>query len=278
MAADWKKIVDPAGLQSILASDVVILDVRAPKQFKLGHVPGALSAPYGQWRGPKENPGRALDDAVLTGLLQGLGIEPDDRVVVTYGGRNETDFGSAARVYWTLKSAGLTQIAILNGGYNRWTKAGMPISVDVATVEPSNASYTLSPDWMLDRQGVADVLNGKRDAIMVDARPASFWKGDKKHRAATAAGTLEGSLNITHDTWFSGSKTEIVTGPRVMEMARAAGYVPGETELVSFCNTGHWAATNWFALSELAGINGVKLYPESMVGWTRGGGAVVNGG
>ena len=38
---------------------------------------------------------------------------------------------------------------------------------------------------------------------------------------------------------------------------------------VSFCNTGHWAATNWFVLSEIAGIEGVKLYPESMVGWTR---------
>ena len=48
--------------------------------------------------------------------------------------------------------------------------------------------------------------------------------------------------------------------------------------LVSFCNTGHWASTNWFALSEIAGIPNVKLYPESMVGWSKRGGEVVIGG
>ncbi|MEL6481756.1 MAG: sulfurtransferase, partial [Pseudomonadota bacterium] len=37
--------------------------------------------------------------------------------------------------------------------------------------------------------------------------------------------------------------------------------------VVSFCNTGHWAASNWFALSEIAEIEDVRLYPESMVGW-----------
>lgn len=30
-------------------------------------------------------------------------------------------------------------------------------------------------------------------------------------------------------------------------------------------------ATNWFALSELAGIDNVKLYPESMAGWSNAG-------
>jgi thiosulfate/3-mercaptopyruvate sulfurtransferase len=38
---------------------------------------------------------------------------------------------------------------------------------------------------------------------------------------------------------------------------------------VSFCNTGHWAATDWFALSELAGIENVKLYPDSMVAYSK---------
>ncbi|MDC3348441.1 hypothetical protein OAV60_03885, partial [Paracoccaceae bacterium] len=45
--------------------------------------------------------------------------------------------------------------------------------------------------------------------------------------------------------------------------------------VVSFCNTGHWAATNWFMMSEVQGMDGVKLYPESMVGWTKAGEAVV---
>jgi thiosulfate/3-mercaptopyruvate sulfurtransferase len=38
---------------------------------------------------------------------------------------------------------------------------------------------------------------------------------------------------------------------------------------LSFCNTGHWAATNWFALSEVLGQPNVKLYAGSMVDWTN---------
>ncbi|MEM7059016.1 MAG: rhodanese-like domain-containing protein [Pseudomonadota bacterium] len=278
LAADWKKVVDPTSLNAMLDQDVIVLDIRSGKDFAKGHVPGAVNAAYGKWRGPKENPGRTLSDDALTALLQGLGIERDDRVVVTYAGKNATDFGSAARVYWTLKSAGLTEIAILNGGLKAWAKAGLPLGQDAATPTPSTGEYTLSTEWMIDRVGVQAVLDGSRDAIMVDARPEEFWAGDKKHAAAAQAGTLDGALNITHDTWFVGSKTEIVSGDDVLRIAKEAGYVPGETELVSFCNTGHWAATNWFALSELAGIEGVKLYPESMVGWTLLGGATVNGG
>ena len=38
---------------------------------------------------------------------------------------------------------------------------------------------------------------------------------------------------------------------------------------VSFCNTGHWAATNWFVMSEIAGNKSVKLYPASVVEWSQ---------
>ena len=72
----------------------------------------------------------------------------------------------------------------------------------------------------------------------------------------------------------------MATPEAAQEIAKRAGYdgalKPDET-LVSFCNPGHWAATNWFALSEIAGIENVKLYPESMVGWTRAGGVAVKG-
>jgi thiosulfate/3-mercaptopyruvate sulfurtransferase len=53
-------------------------------------------------------------------------------------------------------------------------------------------------------------------------------------------------------------------------LAAKNGFEAGD-RLVSFCNTGHWAATNWFALSEIAGIEGVRMYPESMVGWSNAG-------
>ena len=54
------------------------------------------------------------------------------------------------------------------------------------------------------------------------------------------------------------------------DVAARLGIEPAR-EVVTFCNTGHWAATEWFALSELAGLPDVKLYPESMVGYAQSG-------
>ena len=59
----------------------------------------------------------------------------------------------------------------------------------------------------------------------------------------------------------------------VPEAQKAAASTPlgqqPETETVAFCNTGHWAATNWFAQSEVLGQKNVKLYAGSMVDWTQ---------
>ena len=276
-AAAWSKLVTPAGLSALIGEGgVTVLDIRSPEAYGAGHVAGALSAPYGSWRGPRENPGARMSDARLTERLQSLGIEPGTRVVVTYQGRSTTDFGAAARVYWTLKSAGLTEIAILNGGLTSWTAAGRGLSIEPAVATRSATGFALSDAWLITREGVRDVLTGARRSTMIDARPAAFWEGRAKHPAARRAGTLEGALNITHESWFPGSNSELTAADRVLEIARAAGYVDDGKELVSFCNTGHWAATNWFALSELAGLEGVKLYPESMVGWANSGGAMIN--
>ncbi len=119
-AADtWNKLITPAQLSALIrAGGVTVLDIRSPKAYGAGHVAGALSAPYGSWRGPRENPGARMSDARLTERLQSLGIELGARVVVTYQGANTTDFGAAARVYWTLKSAALTEIGMLDGGRN----------------------------------------------------------------------------------------------------------------------------------------------------------------
>ena len=274
MAADWQVLVEPQDL-SAMAGAVTILDIRAPKEFTEGHIRGALNAPYASWRGPKDNPGQILDDARLTERLQSLGLTRGSRVVVTNPGKDATQFGAAARVYWTLKSAGLTHIAILNGGLQAWTTAGFPLSTEVTTVSKSAETFSLSDQWQITQQGVLDVVKGEANAQIVDARPQEFLQGKKKHKAAMAAGTLNGAANVTHSTWFDGTgkdKGRISSAEDVLRLAREAGVEDGKSRpIASFCNTGHWAATNWFALSELAGIDNVKLYPESMVGWTKSG-------
>lgn len=280
LASDWNPLLDPAGLESLRSDAPLILDIRAPRakgdapSYAAGHIEGAVSAPYGWWRGPKDNPGKTMSDEALTTLLQTLGVEKDRPTVVVHQGKDGTDFGAAARVYWTLKSSGVSQIAILNGGVNAWVAAEKPLTKEITVPEPSTITASLSDTWLASRDDIEAVLAGTTDATLLDARPARQFLGFSKHKAAKAAGHLPGAVNFSQAQWFDHNGALMSVPAQAAAIAQSIGSKPDE-DIVSYCNTGHWAATNWFALSELAGYRNVKMYPGSMVEWTGQGGEVV---
>lgn len=261
-----------SGLQG--ESAPLILDIRDEEGYGAGHIADAVNAPYPLFRGPADNPGQVPDEDKLTETLRALGVTKEQPVVVVHQGSDETDFGAAARVYWTLKSSGVSHLAILNGGVEGWKAEGLDLSNDTVTPEPSDITVQFSDQWLADADEVQAVVEGRDQALLLDARPESFWNGEEMHPAAARPGTLPQSKYFSHSGWFSNGPA-IVDADAAHKLAQSEGLDDAQ-EVVSFCNTGHWAATNWFALSELAGVENVKLYPESMVGWSNAGGAMEN--
>ena len=270
---DFGPLVSAEDLSTLVETgDVTVLDIRGDA-YAEAHIPGAISGPYALFRGPADNPGALPAVADLEATLRSLGITTDTAIVVVHEGTDETDFGAAARVYWTLKSSGVSDLAILNGGQRAWTLAELP-TTDVAT-EPTPSSFNLdfSDQWLATTDEVVALVDSG-SALLLDARPQSFWEGEDAHPSAARPGTLPQSRYFEHSNWFS-SGPSIVNADAARQLAADQGFT-GQEELVSFCNTGHWAATNWFALSELAGVENVKLYPESMVGYSQGGHQMAN--
>lgn len=253
-----------AGLEH---SDPMILDIRGDA-YADGHVPGAVSAPYALFRGPKENPGQMLDVATLEERYEALGLQSDQPIVIVPEGKTDTDFGAAARVYWTLKSSGFEDLSILNGGAEAWQSAGLPIQEAIVTPEPSQLEITFSDQWTADTEQVVAVTRGEVDALLLDARPVDFHEGRSSHPAAARPGTLPGAGNHAYTSFFDEGSAAISQVDDRNGLLAQLGIEDGE-QVVSFCNTGHWAATNWFALSELAGLDNVKLYPGSMVEYSQ---------
>lgn len=261
-------LLNPGELHAQLNdANVRVIDIRDPQSYAAGHIAGAVNAPYGQWRGPASNPGELPTLTKLAALVQSLGLTPANHAVVVSSGADTTDFGASARVYWTLKVLGLHELSVLNGGVKAWAQAGLaqdkqPVKVAASSYAPKlDDSLIATKEEMLQR-----IKTG--DAVLVDARPAPFFLGETRHAAAKLPGTLKGAVNLDNAKWFTPGTSTFVASDQARQIAASSPIDPAK-ETVSFCNTGHWAATNWFAMSEVLGQKNVKLYPGSMVEWTQ---------
>jgi len=277
MAADLGPLVTPIELSTALEETEgapVLLDIRGDA-YSTGHIEGAVSAPYSLFRGPADNPGQIVPVETLEDTYENLGLTLDQPVVIVTDGKTDSDFGAAARVYWTLKSSGFEQLSILNGGELAWVNAGLPVSTDAVEPVPTELSITWDNSWTAETDDVQNVVSGTADALLLDARPAAFFEGKQAHAAAARPGTLPGAKDYPYTNFFRPDASAISAVSYTPEMKETLGLSDGQ-DVISFCNTGHWAATNWFALSELAQLDQVKLYPGSMVEYSNMGGEMAN--
>jgi thiosulfate/3-mercaptopyruvate sulfurtransferase len=277
LAADMRPLVDVDWVKANAdRDDVVLLDIRnkldggSAESFAKGHIPGAIHSDYltGGWRTEVDGViAQAPSAAQLEALIGNLGIDNDMSVVVIPAGVSATDFGSAARVYWTFKYAGHDAVAILDGGYRAWTAdPANPIETGASDPMATIFEAEIRPEMRVDTAAVEAALDNEK-TLLLDGRPAKQFKGEEKHKAAKAAGRIPGAVH------FDQAQTFDETTGKLIDLAKLDGLLPAglteANEVVSYCNTGHWAAVNWFALSEIAGFETIKLYDGSMVEWTR---------
>lgn len=268
IAADWTPLASPADVAAEEAA--FILDIReAPEAVPAG----AVHAPLPLWRGPEANPGELLSDEALGELLSSLGLTTDRNVALVHEGGDPDSFAAAARVYWTLKSAGFENLAIIEGGAKGWAAAGLPLAATTSAPAATVVEVSFSDEWLADWETVEEVQAGDDPSVLLDARPTAFLTGEFRHPFATSGGTLEGAAQLNHRDWFD-AEGRFAPDAAKVEAARASL----SDGAVVFCNTGLWGATNWFVLSELGGAENVKLYAESIVGWTAFGGETVLAG
>lgn len=266
-------LLEPAAVAALARQpNVRVIDIRDGQDaqgktpYDIGHIPGAVHAPYRFWRGPESAPGRMRDPDYLGELVQRLGVERDTAAVVVFEGRDSTDFGAAARVYWTLRYIGVEQPAILNGGMRAWRAAGLP--VDAADVKIIVSDFDPAPDtrFLATRDEVQKFL-GAPGASLLDGRPRPYFSGDIKFPLSKRPGTIAGARHLDSDVWFRNSTAVMLPANEVRAVAEKYG-VRDEGTTISFCNAGLWAATNWFVLHEVLGHKDVRLYPDSMVEWS----------
>lgn len=250
-------------------ADVVVLDIRSAidgggaEAYAKAHIPGAIHSDYDKagWRVARNgHPMYVPSQTALEKLIGETGIDEDSHVVIVPAGVSSTDFGAAARIYWTLKAAGHPSLSILDGGFAAWQAAGLPVEAGNNVPSPKIFSGKFNEKLLAELEQVEQNPN----ATLVDARPASQFAGKDKAGLAKAYGHIPHAINIDSASFYDPAANRL--RPKA-ELAAIAGKVPSGP-VIAYCNTGHWAATDWFVLSEILGRPNVRLYAGSMVEWS----------
>jgi thiosulfate/3-mercaptopyruvate sulfurtransferase len=253
-------------------ADVLVLDIRSAidgggeQAYFAGHIPGSVHTDYdkGAWRVKRNDVPFMLPSVPeLDALIGDLGIDETTHVIVVPAGVSQSDFSSAARVYWTLKVTGVPNVSILDGGVAGWKAAGLPLKS--GREEPSPAIFNAIIDKsMIANLGDVEHILKAHNATLIDARSPALYSGKEKAPQVAAYGHIPGAIEVDSASFYDDISNRLKTK---RELAAIAAEIPRDKPAVSYCNTGHWAATDWFVLHEVLGYGNVRLYDGSMAEW-----------
>jgi thiosulfate/3-mercaptopyruvate sulfurtransferase len=245
---------------------LVLLDVRwqvgrpgLHSDFLAGHIPGAawcdldadLADPPGaRGRHPLPDPAR------LEQRMREWGIHPNS-AVVAYDGAASV---AAARAWWVLRWAGLTDVRVLDGGLAAWVEADLPLQREVE--QSALGSVSVRPGSMptVSAAAASTLASAGR---LIDVRTPERFRGEVEPMDPVA-GHIPGAVNMpTTDTVTptGAFKPAAVLRQRFSD----AGYNGSGAPVGVYCGSGVTAAQTVLAMHE-AGI-GAVLYPGSWSEW-----------
>lgn len=264
-------LISPAELASRLG-EVRILDVQydlagnGPHLYAAGHLPGAphldldtiLADPPGErGRHPLPSPAR------LQAGLRAVGVHDSDSVVVY---DQQTSLG-AARAWWVLRWAGLTDVRVLDGGLAAWDRAGLPLSTEPVIASPGSVTVRTGSLPVLGVEDVPAHLAG--GGVLLDARTAERFRGEVEP-IDSEAGHIPGATNLPIAEVLGDDGT--FAAPEAIRAAlERTGIgergIPEHVALATSCGSGITACQLSLALHE-AGIDAVP-YIGSWSEWIR---------
>ncbi|MGM0653730.1 MAG: rhodanese-like domain-containing protein [Thermodesulfobacteriota bacterium] len=114
-AVDVMQINNPFKVKRLVESGpAVVLDVRRPDIYDLGHIPGALNFPLDDFEEDEK------------ALLSKIKITPEDEIIVYCAGVTCQDSHTFAT---RLVEMGFTHVAVYAGGFAEWEEMGFDVAV-----------------------------------------------------------------------------------------------------------------------------------------------------
>ena len=239
-------------------ANVRIVDMRQ-NGFAEGHVAGAVYISPVAIRDAKAPPTFLPTPAAFEEMMAKLGISDATRVVVY----DERGGIYAARLWWILNYFGHTNVALMNGGWIKWTAEQRPTSTAAASQGAGKFTARPQTQWVATASDVVGAI-GKPGVTIVDARTQAEIEG-KDLRNIRRGGFVPSSVPVYWEDLLDAPKKTFKPADELKKIYEDRGIVPSK-EVIAYCQVGMRASVDLFAL-HLIGYDRLRNYYGAWEEW-----------
>ncbi len=253
------------------APDVVIVDAswhlptagRDPKaEYLAEHIPGALFFDIDEIADTESPlPHMLASPEKFASRMRKMGIGDGKRIVVY----DTAGLFSAARVWWTFRVFGHTDVAVLDGGLAKWKAEGRPL--EDGPPPPSQERHFTArrqASMVNDRDDVVAAIAGNTIQIADARSPARFAAAEPEPRPGVRGGHMPGARNVHYARLLDA--TGCLKPVDEIRQAFVDAGIDLSRPIITSCGSGVTAAILLLGL-ELIGHNDHGLYDGSWSEW-----------
>jgi thiosulfate/3-mercaptopyruvate sulfurtransferase len=237
---------------------VRIVDMRM-NGYAAGHVSGAVSLSPTAIRDANSPPAFLPTAAAFESMMAGLGIGDSTRVVVY----DERGGIYAARLWWILNYYGHSNVALMNGGWIKWTAENRAVSTDAAPARSAKFTARPQPKWLATASDVVGAID-KPGVKIIDARTTAEIEG-RDLRNIRRGGFVPSSIPIYWEDLLDPQTKTFKPADELKQLYEARGIVPSQ-EVIAYCQVGMRASVDLFAL-HLLGYDKLRNYYGAWEEW-----------
>lgn len=224
-----------------------------------GHVPGAVYLGPDAIRDARNPPTFLPSQSEFERMIARLGISNATRVIVY----DERGGIYAARLWWILNYFGHPNVALMNGGWIKWTAEQRATTREEPPPVPGQFTASPHPRWLATAAEVVAAID-QRSTRIVDARTQAEIDG-KDLRNIRRGGFVPSSVPIYWEDLLDPQRKTFKSADELRRIFEEHGVLPSQ-EVIAYCQVGMRASVDLFAL-HLIGYDKLRNYLGSWEEW-----------
>ena len=195
----------------------------------------------------------------LINKLRDWGVNRTSQIVVY----DDVSGFIAGRMWWLLRYLGHTAVALLDGGFEKWRREGLPLEAGETVPATTQGDFDgeANDDLWITTEELERVLSDN-DTVVIDARAPERYSGENEN-VDSEGGHIPGSLNQP----LQNNLDEHGCFRPAEELRKIYGALH-KPHTIHSCGSGVTACHNLLAM-EIADLPGSRLYVGSWSEWIR---------